>query len=209
MNQMPPHRRHAEQQWNGVERRRYARWQLQHPIPLNLLSPEAGHISVTDVSEAGLAGNIQPVKLLLHGTIVKAYLPDVRLSFHARVQNALRGRIGFSLDRGESANALIRLAQERQAVTIRETDGSLRVEGFLGFNARRELRTIRTPAVIDLAGATGIDSFGLGILLGHVQRGCRLSGCRGMVAELINIAGLCDRSCRKPGASSTIPCPVK
>lgn len=203
----------ADRHADDKERRLRRRW---HLTP-NTVEGElvAGHIripiSVTDVSEGGLGGKMTTREVFLAREMnVRLALGDPCMVLHGVVKNSQHGRFGIHVADRETMARLVDLAKTKKAVAVAGRNGSVRVDGFVGFSARRDMRISRPLSEVDLSGATGIDSFGLGILLAHVEKGCRLKGCRGAVAELLSIAGFCERYCRGRGQQDSVfPCPWK
>lgn len=199
--------RHADEK----ERRLRRRWHLTTDALEGELLAGAVRIpvSVTDVSESGLGGKMADRDTLPSEMSVRIVLGEPSLVLHGVVKNSQHGRVGLHVGDREAMGQLVELARSRKAVAVAGRNGSVRVEGFVGFSARRDMRISRKLNEVDLSGATGIDSFGLGILLAHVERGCRLKGCKGPVADLLSIAGFCEKYCRGRGQEGAFPCPWK
>lgn len=124
---------------------------------------------------------------------------DTRLDHSASIGIALDIRL--SPDRGASFAALAQqLAKQDQAGAVRAHTGSdgkavVEVLGKLNPRLNRDFTNLlhNRPQRVDLSKCLQIDSGGLGLLLLGMDRGVQVEGCQGLVKELVETAGICQR----------------
>lgn len=190
----------------GKERRRHVRWHAPVGVlPAEIATPALRvPVSIADVSAAGFGIRVGGA-VIKEGTSIRLVVRERNLSLRGEVRNVRHDRVGVVSGDSAVLTELVRLAMDRRACAARGANGRVSVQGFLGFNARWDLRLSRPIEEIDMRGAAGIDSFGLGILLAHMEKGCRVSGCSGEVAHLVGLAGLCGRYCKTTTCAAAAP----
>jgi len=124
---------------------------------------------------------------------------DTRLDHSATVGVAIDSL--RSPDRGASFASLARrLASHEESGAVKahtRADGKSVVEvlGKLNPRLNRDFTNLlrARPSLVDLSRCQQIDSGGLGLLLLGMERGLQVQGCKGMVKELADTAGICKR----------------
>jgi len=124
---------------------------------------------------------------------------DTRLDHSATLGIAVDLRL--SPDRDASFAALSRqLAGGEESGAVRgytDKGGRAVVEilGKLNPRLNRDFTNLlrNRPQRVDLSKCQQIDSGGLGLLLLGMERGVQVEGCRGLVKELVETAGICQR----------------